>query len=247
MKILWPLAALVLLACDPPANQTPDAGPDTSCGLDCAAQNAFGLVVNRCFEYSSTRNAADPADLGAWVRPVVELESGVQVIPVEYNILGQPVMTDSFTLKNGELYLVRRNFQPPQSVAYQDNDGALSGVLWLKADAAAGGSQSTTAQARVIGSGNDRTEPTNYRVVYNQASADELTTPLQKYETGLQLVFNEAPAHGNDPRRIFVKDTGFVLFTTYLSLTATQTEEYRLQKVRDVAPGTTPNCGLGGP
>ena len=59
---------VVLFACGTADPVVPDAGViDTCCGIDCAAQRRYGLLVNTCFEYSASSAAQDPADLGVLV------------------------------------------------------------------------------------------------------------------------------------------------------------------------------------
>src|SRR5512140_2444422 len=96
MRHLLAAVMLGLVGCGPTVKPTPDAGPDTSCGIDCAAQNRYGLIARRCFEYSNDPlNGQDPAALGALVLPVTKLEGGLDVMPVEYLQLGQLRMRDS--------------------------------------------------------------------------------------------------------------------------------------------------------
>ncbi len=242
---------LVAVACGPPVRPPPpDAGVDTSCGLDCDAQRRYGLIVHRCFEYSTTTSPANPAELGAIVKPVEKLEGGLEVLPLEYRQSGQVRMTDYFTIKNGELFLARRTFLPGQSVTYRDGTGAIIGVKWLTPDASLGQSLSSEAQATVVGSGDGQPEPTTYAVSFSQPNATETTVPLKKFDGALKMVTSETPPHGADPRRIYVKDTGFVLFSTYFSPSVSGTaQEYRLQKIRDIGSpdGGTTECGLGSP
>ena len=126
MLVVVAVALSLGSACGP-VKQKVDAGPDTSCGLDCAAQAYFGIVLNRCFEYSTDPlTAQTPPSLGVWVRDtrdpmtgkMFELEGGIQVIPVEYRQGGQIIQTDYFTFNGGDLTLMRR-IAGTQSVTYQ--------------------------------------------------------------------------------------------------------------------------------
>jgi len=124
---------LALSACGSSTTTTPDAGPDVSCGLDCAAQARYGLIIDRCFEYSTSKTTADdPPALGLWVRPVFTIEGGVKVIPVEYRQNGQIKMIDSFGIVDGTLKLMRREFSGTgQSVTYKTGMD-ITGVTWLQ-------------------------------------------------------------------------------------------------------------------
>src|SRR4051794_124877 len=98
MRFLPLFPALVLVFACGPAKPTPDAGPDTSCGLDCASQEIFGLIKNRCFEYSDDPlNKQTPPALGVWVKPdLFKLEGGIDTIEVDYRKGGQTVQLDYF-------------------------------------------------------------------------------------------------------------------------------------------------------
>ena len=50
---------LVLTACGPVKPTTDGGSVDDSCGIDCVSQNRYGLIANRCFEYSVSDTTAD--------------------------------------------------------------------------------------------------------------------------------------------------------------------------------------------
>ena len=121
--------ALVAAACTPPPKPPACPDVDSSCGIDCAVQQKFGLIENRCFEYSATKVAAQIADLGVQVtKKRFELEGGIPTIELTYYQSGQIKMTDYLGIKCGELYLMRRSWSVG-SVTYKDKDNAISGVL----------------------------------------------------------------------------------------------------------------------
>lgn len=244
------LIASVLAACGPRPTTTPDAGPDTSCGLDCAAQNRYGLIVDRCFEYSdSNTTPADPPALGAWVRPVFTLEGGLKVLPVEYRVNGQIKMIDSFTIRGGALYLVRREFSGTgQSVTYKTGMD-ITGVQWLQMESGAGETYTTETDAFVANPSGGVSTPTTYRMSTAAASASELKTVLTTYTSGLKLLVGETPDHGSDPRRVFVPDVGFVLIASSFSLRPGTAASYHLQKIRDIGSpdGGSEGCSVGAP
>lgn len=251
MRTLTALAVFIASACGQTMKPVVDAGPDTSCGLDCVAQQRYGLTVNRCFEYSADSTAKqDPPALGAWVRPVFTLEGGLKVLPVEYRQNGQILVVDHFTIVNGELWLVRREFKgSSQSVSYKKGS-ALSGVKWLGLDSAMGENYNTTTDAFVVNSaGAGTTTATAYRVTTAAASTSELHTPAQTYAAGLKLLPGESPDHGSDTRRVFVPDVGFVVISSAFNLAGGNAVPYSLQRVRD--PGTpdggADDCSLGAP
>jgi hypothetical protein len=250
----WLLAALPALgciACGPPPNPPPaDAGVDTSCGLDCAAQSRYGLLVDRCFEYSDTTGAADPAVLGVQVKPVLSLEGGVGALPVEYRQGGQIRMTDHFRFDGQDLLLARRAVVAGESITYKDGGGAITGLAWFKEGVAAGQNFDSSAEADLISGGSRVSEPTTLRVDVLAASTAERTVPAGTFAEALKLGFNETPFHGGDPQRVLAEGTGFILLSTRFSLTSTGTAQpYRLQRIRDL--GTTEagpeECGLGSP
>lgn len=246
-------AALALAAaCGPPPSQTPpDAGPDKSCGLDCAAQGRYGLIVNRCFEYSKSLSAANPAELGVLVKPVETLEGGVEVLPLEYRESGQILMTDFLAIKGGDLYVARRSFLPGESVTYRGEGDAIVGVRWLESASAAGESFTTSAQADLVGVGDRRTEATTLRVVLTAASTSELNVPEKAYADGVKLLSTETPEHGGaDSTRVWVPEVGFILFrSTFRPVSGAVAQEYRLQRIRDLGTpdAGTAECSLGSP
>jgi len=236
----------------PPKKPVPDAGPDTSCGLDCVAQERYGLVVKRCFEYSDSQSGANPASLGVEVKSVEPLEGDVKALPVEYTRGGQPVMTDYFLLTNGDLLLARRTFQPGHSVTYKDEAGNIIGTPWLKAGTVVAENFTTNTQADVVvpDPGVRHTDPTAFTVVTQAPSSSEKTVPAGTFPDAFKMIFSENPAHGADPRRVFMPGTGFTLFSsTFSDATGGSAQEYRLQKIRDIgsADGGSTMCGFGSP
>jgi hypothetical protein len=255
MRTLWSSSCLILVACGlvacGPSTAKPDAGPDTSCGLDCAAQARFGLLENRCFEYSSDPlNKQDPPALGAWVRPVFTLEGGVKVMPVEYRQSGQIRMIDRFGIVNGELLLMRREFSGSgQSVTYRTGE-VIAGVKWLAQDTGVGENFSTATSAFVVNqAGVGETTATSYRVTTAAASTSELRTPLSTFPSGLKVLPGETPDHGSDTRRVFVPDVGFVVIASSFTLIPGTSLPLAVQRIRD--PGTpdggAEDCSLGSP
>ncbi|MBL9039254.1 MAG: hypothetical protein JNG84_12110 [Archangium sp.] len=252
MRARLAILSSVLLACGP-ASSANDAGPDTSCGLDCAAQAYYGLLVDRCFEYSDdAATPSDPPDLGAVVLPVFTLDGNVKVLPVEYRQGGMTVMRDSFGFKNGELYLMRREFsRGGQSVTYRDEAKVITGVKWLSGAPQVGETSTTPTQALVVNqAGAGDPMGATYRVTIAEPSNGELKTPLQTYPTAFKLLFSESPAdNGSDSRRIFVPNVGFTLVASAFSLSPLPATPMMLQRVRDIGTpdgGTTP-CSLGSP
>lgn len=248
MRNILSFLSVLLLGCGPSKPQTAaDAGPDTSCGLDCALQEYFGFTLNRCFEYSSTQTKASPPSLAVVVRPVEKLEGGVSVLPLEYSQGGQIRMTDYFHFKDGSLALARRTFGPGQSVTYKNPQGFISGVPWLETATSSGQTVENAAEATVLGFGKGGSESTTYRVVFEEATGSALQTPLEKYEQGLKMVFFEEPDHGVDTRRTFVPNVGFIQLSSAFSPSAQATSlPYVLQNLRDIKPGDAP-CGLESP
>jgi|GEM_PF-2237754 hypothetical protein len=239
------MVALVLLGCGP-AKPKPDAGPDTSCGLDCAAQENYGLIINRCFEYSDDPlSKKSPPSLGVWVREVFELEGGIATIPVEYRQGGQIVQTDYFVIRDGDLVLMRRA-PAAGSVTYK-TDAAITGVKWLSLGTAAGENFSTKTTA-FLSLGN-QSVATDYRVTTAEATGGEKKTPLGTFDTAFKMLFGESPDHGSDPRRIFVPGTGFVVIASPFNLSGGTPTPHSLQRIRDIGTadaGTEP-CSLGVP
>lgn len=244
---LLPLAlALGLSTACGPVKPTVDAGPDTSCGLDCVAQEAFGLVINRCFEYSTDPlTAQTPPALGVWVREVFELEGGIKTIPVEYRQGGLILQTDYFTFPNGDLTLMRR-IAGNQSVTYR-TDTAITGVKWLSQGTGAGENFSTSTSAFL--SRDLSSTDTNYRITTDVPTTAEKRTPLATYDTAYKILFGESPDHGSDSRRIFVPGTGFVLIASPFSLLGGSPTPNHLQRIRDIgtADAGTESCSLGVP
>lgn len=243
---LFSLTLGLSISCGPPKPAPVDAGPDTSCGLDCAAQRTFGLIINRCFEYSADSTQKEtPPNLGVWVKELFELEGGIRTIPVEYRKGGQTLQTDYFAFKNGDLMLMRR-IAGNQSVTYK-TDASISGVKWLSQTSAAGENFSTTTTAFL--SANDSSAPTTYRITIDVPTTAEQRTPLATYENAIKMVIGETPAHGADTRRIFVPGTGFTLISSPFSLLGGSPTPNYLQRIRDLGtPDAGPeSCSLGVP
>jgi len=247
MRTLRLVPLLLLAACGTPSTKQ-DAGPDTSCGLDCAAQARFGLIVDRCFEYSTdSATAQNPPAMGAWVKPVFTLEGGIQVLPVEYRVSGQTKMIDNFGIVNGDLVLMRREFSATsQSVTYRDTNNTITGVKWLPSDVGPGENFPSDTQAFVVGaSGMGNTEATSYKTTTVAGTTSQLRTPLKDYPDGMQVIFSETPFHGADSQRVFVPDVGFIMITSDFSLVQGSPTPLRLQKIRDLGGAT--DCSLGAP
>lgn len=249
MRTLFSAAlSVALVACSPP-RMTPDAGPDTSCGLDCAAQEEFGLIIDRCFEYSSDPLAPDPIQpsLGVWVRDVFELEGGLKTLPVEYWRGGQKIGTDFFAFNDGTLTLMRR-IAGNSSVTYRTGS-AITGVTWLPRGAAAGQNFSTTRDA-FLSSDNSVTS-TTYRITTEEPTTAEKRNPAQvPSDTAFKLIFGETPDHGADPRRVFVPGVGFTVIVSPFNLLGNPSAiPNHLQRIRDIGTpdaGTEP-CSVGEP
>jgi hypothetical protein len=218
---------------------------DTSCGIDCASQARYGLLTGQCYEYSDGPSSVSPPALAAEVLQKTELEGGIAVMQVRYTSGGARRMQDSFTLVNGDLKLVRREFGVGgTSVSYKSSTGALEGATWLTATASAGENASTTTTADVITPATRVSDPTTYRVTLSSASTSELSTPARTFTSGLKLLISESPTdHGSDSRRIFVDGTGFVLITTPLALVNGTSQEYQLQNIKNLADAGT-GCGF---
>lgn len=237
------IAVLVLTACGDGGNKTPDAGIDDSCGIDCAAQNDYGLILGRCFEYTETSTAVTPPNLGVSVEEVVTLENGVKGLSVKYRTGGLTKMEDVFAIKNGELYLLRRNWLSAQSVTYKDNDNNVVGTLWLRPGTAPGENVSSgTVKADFINGAARVSEDSKFSLLASAATATDLKTPAEQFTEGLRLLITETPLHGADTRRTFVKGKGFVRFTSTLTIAGGQSQEFTLQKIRDVPAGAF-DCG----
>ena len=236
MRALSFLCFAVLLAACGKSSGSMDAGRqvDTSCGLDCEAQQRFGLVVGRCVQYSDTKTVANPPAMATVVQPVFTLEDNVKVLPVEYRQGGQIRMTDSFTFTPaGDLKLVRREFAGASSVSFQNDQGVLTGVTWLTSTTAAGDTATSTVQADVIGRPGGRVkEATTYKASALAPTADELVTAEKSYDGGLTLLFSETPEHAADSRRTYVAGEGFVLIATPLGF-GNAAIPYRQQKRLD--------------
>ncbi len=234
---------LLLVACSG-GKTTPDAGPmiDTSCGLDCAAQERYGLIAGRCFEYSNTGSVVDPPALAAEVRAVRDVE-GVKVMDVAYTKTGNPQMLDLFTIVNGELKLIRREFGVgTASVAFKDDSGKLVGVKWLAPTTGGGENFSTSVKADVIAPPAARvSEDTTYRVTTNDPSGTDLRFPIGTFDAGVRMLITQTPDRGSDSRRTWIPGVGFALVTTPLVIGGTPLE-YTLQKVKDTPDGGP--CGF---
>ena len=250
-RTFFAATAVFLFACGPGPKPKPDAGVDTSCGIDCAAQRHYGLILGRCFEYSDTMSAQTMPALGVLVRKIMPLEGMVPTIQVDYLQGGQTRMTDSFVIASGVLRHARRETFPViESVTYKDDAGNITGVSWLDMTAADGQVFNTNAQADVKATSGKVTEATAYKTTLFAAGTSELNVPLKKYDQGLQMLFAETPKdHGLDGRRVFVPEVGFILFSSSFSLSpGGPVLQYRLQKIRDLAAdGGAGDCGQGGP
>lgn len=252
MRSILVAVALGLFAACGPVKPKPDAGPDTSCGLDCVAQEYFGLVLNRCFEYSTDPlTKQTPPSLGVWVRDrepsgeLFKLEGGIPVISVEYRQGGQIVQSDYFTFNGGDLTLMRR-IAGTQSVTYR-TDMAITGVKWLTQGTAAGENFSTNTTAFL--SRDNSSTATAYRITTDAPTAAEKKTPLATYENGFKILFGESPDHGADSRRVFVPGTGFVIIASPFNLLGGSPTPHHLQRIRDIgtADAGAESCSLGVP
>jgi hypothetical protein len=251
--LLSGLAFVSLFACGP-MRPRPDGGAvDTSCGLDCVAQKTFGLIVNRCFEYSASESMPnDPPALGVFVKPVFTLEGGVQVLPVDYRVGGQTRMTDNFAFgADGSLKLMRREFVGQgQSITFRNEAMAITGVTWLLPDVGPGQSQTTNTQGFIVNSsGTGTVEPGTYRVSTTTAQASLLKTPAATYADGLLVLTTQNPDRGADPRRVFVREVGFTQIVTSFNIAGGNPTPVHLQRIRDVGTpdGGTEPCSTGTP
>lgn len=246
---LFPVALALALAgsgCGEKMMMVVDAGPDTSCGLDCAAQDRFGLVVNRCFEYSDNANdASNPAKLGVWVREVFELEGGVKTIPLEYRQGGQIMQTDYLSIVDGDLVLMRR-IAKGTSVTYKTGS-AITGVKWLRQSTGTGETISTTADAFLAK--DNSTTSTTYEVTTATPTATDKKTPSGTYDDAIKMIFGETPDHGSDLNRVWLPGTGFILISSPFNLSGGTSTAYSLQRIRDIDPtdAGTDSCSLGTP
>lgn len=219
-----------------------DAGVDTSCGIDCDAQTEYGLQPQTCFEFTSTETNETPPALGVLVGPVTTLEGGVKVMPVSYRAGGLTKMEDSFTIKNGDLYLVRRSWLPGESVTYKDDSGNLVGTLWVRHSTGAGENYGDQTKADSIKASGRTSDATTYTVITSVPGSTELQTPLEKYTDGLKLVFSETPNHGADSRRVLVRQKGFTLISSPLSVSGGTAQPYKLQNIKTLPAGSN-ECG----
>ncbi len=241
-----------MMACGTPTKPV-DAGIpiDTSCGIDCAAQKSFGLLLNTCFEYADGLMVMNPPVIGVFVREVFTLEGGVKTIVVEYSSGGQKKMTDSFGIVDGTLKLMRREFSGGQSVTYKDTANAITGSSWLDRNSGLGSNLSTTSSADVLlGGSNRKSESTSYRVTLAEASSNQLTVPQHTYDAGYQMLFSEDPDHGSDGLRVWVPDVGFINFSSSFLLTGGSSTQYRLQRIRTIDPASDAGekpCSTGTP
>ena len=246
MRALPFFLALALVAC-PPMPNTQDAGRmvDNSCGVDCEAQRHYGLIANRCYEYSDSPTSAQATPvLGAWVKPVFTLEGNVPVMPVEYRVSGLLMMKDSFAFADCHLWLMWRDWpMTSESVTYKNEASAIVGIKWLESDSVAGETVNSSAKADVVTnmSGAHTVKDSTFRTSLAEPSATELRTPLENFASGLTLVLNESPDNnGIDPQRIFVPERGFVVIQTSLQRTGGSALRRYLQAVRDIG---TPDSG----
>ncbi|MBL8911904.1 MAG: hypothetical protein JNM17_14520 [Archangium sp.] len=235
-----------------PKMMTVDAGPDTSCGLDCAAQTRYGLLLDNCFEYSTDNGTTNtPPSLGMWVQRqpmtsdgLFELEGGVKSLVVEYRQGGQTVGTDYLGIKNGDLYLYRR-IAGGQSVTFK-TEQAITGVKWLSMSTASGENYSTSTTAFL--SRDNSSTATVYRITTDVPTGAEKKTPLMTYDTAIKVLFGEMPDHGADPRRIYVPDVGFTVIASPFNLLGGSPTPHYLQKIRQVTVGGAGDpCSLGTP
>ncbi len=254
MRSLVLFSLSTLIACGSPPKPV-DAGIpiDTRCGIDCAAQKSYGLLLNTCFEYADGPVATDPPAIGVFVREVFTLEGGVKTLSVEYSSGGQKKMTDSFGIVNGTLLLMRREFAGGQSVTYRNATTDIVGVGWLERNAGVGSNVETTVSADVLRTGGSRmSEATTYRVTLAAASDSQTTVPAQAgpVDGGLQMLFSESPNHGSDGLRVWVPNLGFINFSSTFLLTGGSSVQYRLQRVRTIDPASDAGekpCSTGTP
>lgn len=241
--------ASLSVACGTSGGKSDAGSVDTSCGVDCAAQARLGLLPDTCFEYSQGSMKVPFPALGVRVMPVSELEGGLKVIELAYLESGQTKMTDALSLKDGELRLVRRTYQPGQSVTFRDSANALVGVKWMGAQSSAGENHVTTSTAHVVGGpGGTKQESSSYTSAIVAAETLDLTTPAGTFDAGLALVLSETNNRAADSLRVWVPDVGFIRFSTSFDVTGASSKGYRLQTVRSlksVDGGTPSACSLG--
>jgi hypothetical protein len=232
------LPALALAACGPAKGPT-DASVDSSCGIDCAAQAEYGLLPQTCFEYAGSNLPA----LGVQVGPVEQLEGGVAVMPVTYKVGGLIRQKDAFTVRDGALVQVRREWPPGNSVSYQDGSGNLVGVTWLSPGQGAGEVTRNTVSARRVGGGKDETTSTKFDVSLEEATPLALKTPKGTFPSGLRLNIAEVPEHASDIRRVLVRGTGFIRLSSPLDAAGgSAAGEYELVSVETLPEGSF-DCG----
>ena len=244
------LAGIALLsACDQQEKPPPDAGVDTSCGIDCDAQARYGLILNRCFEYVTSNDEV----MGAFVSETRELEGGIPVIAVDYyDGSGIWRMTDSFTIVSGSLKLVRREWKSGAggSVTYKDEANAIVGATWWEPSTTSGQSIVSEVVADVV-VGTRTADPTTYTVVTTEPTSAEKTVPAGTFDNSVKMLFNlqSGASQGPDARRVFAENTGFTTISTSFSATSTDYVTYRLQAIRDIgtADGGNHPCGSPAP
>jgi hypothetical protein len=240
------VALAVLGGCNGEGGNTPpDAGIDDSCGIDCVAQQRYGLIEDTCFEYADVNMPQQFPAIGAWVRKVRELEGGVRVMPLEYRQNGQILMIDNFTIRQGSLYQIRREFRAGQSVTYrQTQAGPLAGVPWLHPDTQAGQNFSESVHTHMVNAGQQSDEPTSWRVNTFEATSGEKNVPQGEFPDAFKMAFTENPPHGKDTTRVFAPGTGFIVFTSTLQLeSTTNAKPYFLQALRPLSQDEG-ECGL---
>ena len=251
MRSLLVAAVFLLVACGAPVKPGVDAGSiDTSCGLDCDAQKAYGLLYGTCFEYANGPTGTNPPAIGALVQKGVDLEGGIKNISVEYYAGGQLKMRDSFSIKEGTLLLLRREFSGGSSVTFKNAGTDIVGVRWLNKSSGAGTNLTSTSNADVLPAGGTRkSESTDYRVSLAEASGSQATVPAQSnpFDGGLQMIFSETPDHGSDGLRVWVPQVGFINFSSSFELSGGNSLQYRLQRIRSIGTDGGEPCSLGAP
>jgi hypothetical protein len=240
------LPLLPLLACGGGEPQPPPGRTiDTSCGLDCEAQQRYGLTFDRCFEYTDTAEAQEFVPLAVHVLPqLATLEGDVKSLEVQYLGTGGILkMTDYFVFDDLDLKLVRRKLANANSVSYLDGSDNLVGVTLVSGEAAAGTNLTSDVRARV-NVGTSTVEDTTFRVSVQATSDSEKTVPEGTHPDALKLLLSETPDHAPDLVRVFVPELGFIRMDTRLSLTPSDAATtYSLQRVRDVEAGGEDFCG----